>query len=101
MSEQAPIDVGAGEPLQEIDIQDVQDGDEEVQDVERYSHYSEGDQYDSDEGPDPFDDKNNVDRKPFKQIQIDYQHFQPISILPPTSSQETNADIQRRKIEQY
>ena len=75
MSELGPIDPGAQEtvePLQEIEIDQLE---EEGQDVERYSHYSEGDQYDSDEGPDPFDDKNNVDRKPFKQIQIDYQHF--------------------------
>lgn len=31
-----------------------------------YESYSEGDQYDSDVGDDYYDDKNNLDRKPFK-----------------------------------
>jgi hypothetical protein len=39
-----------------------------VHDSKRYESFSEGDQYDSDVGPDYYDDKNNLDRKPFKQI---------------------------------
>ncbi|KAM3147266.1 hypothetical protein pb186bvf_000517 [Paramecium bursaria] len=73
---------------------------EENQDEERFSSFSEGDQYGSDSDDVKFD-IIKPEKKPFKQIGIDYQKIQPLVHLPPDQKDQQQDNEEQKKIEAY